>query len=123
MDDSGSVKVKNFVKMKNFLKALSDQLTISKTGTHMGLIVFSTSARVSFTMANSQYYNKTYLKAKIDSIKYTDGSKYTYGILSFSRLRVCVCMCVCMCMCVRVCVCVCVCVRGGWPVYQKTQLE
>ena len=120
MDDSGSVKVKNFVKMKNFVKALSDQLTISKTGTHMGLIVFSTSARVSFTMANSQYYNKTYLKAKIDSIKYTDGSKYTYCILGFSRLRVCVCLCVCVRARARMCVCVCV--RGvggvgGWPAY------
>ncbi|XP_065057183.1 coadhesin-like [Rhopilema esculentum] len=77
MDASTSVKRSNYNKVKIFIKELSEDFEISKTGTHFGILHYSGSAKLDFTMRDSQYYNRINLKAKIDSIPYSYGSTRT----------------------------------------------
>eukprot|EP00794_Sanderia_malayensis_P000211 gene211-827_t len=77
MDASSSVEYDNYLKVKEFIKTLSDSFTISTAGTHFGILHYSGRARLDFVPADTKYHNRIALKAKIDSIIYSYGNTRT----------------------------------------------
>jgi len=77
MDASSSVRRSNYNKVKSFIKDLSDDFTIGASDTRFGIIHYSNSAKLDFTQRDAKYYDRTALKAKIDSIVYSYGGTRT----------------------------------------------
>ena len=50
MDESGSVKDENFVKMRDFVNRLLDNLNVGQNRTHVGVLKFSDSTTLQFHM-------------------------------------------------------------------------
>ena len=87
MDASGSVGYSNYRKMRKFLIELSEYFTISKSGTHFGVIHYSYKSLLDFTPRNSVYWNRETLKAKLGRIVYSRGKKYLYFISHRNHLH------------------------------------
>ena len=73
LDGSGSVKSENFQKAKEFISEFITHFKISPSETHVGMITYSTDAKLEFSMANSTYHHMLALKNKILGISYPDG--------------------------------------------------
>ena len=73
MDASSSVRMENYNKVKDFLKKLSEDFTISTKGTHFGIIHYSSYARLDFRTSDARYQDRMPLKAKISTIIYSYG--------------------------------------------------
>lgn len=63
VDESGSIGSSNFLRIKNFLSDLVDQLTISNTAFHVGLVKFSKTAKTEFEL--ERYSQKYYIKVMV----------------------------------------------------------
>ena len=74
MDASRKIKRKNFLAMKQFVQLLSDDLEISKDGSHLGIIHYSKYPHVDFTPHDAYYYDRKRCRAKIESLVYTKGN-------------------------------------------------
>ena len=79
MDSSGSVKRKNFRKMKRFVRDFANSLEIAPNATQVGVIVFNDMAWVAFNL--STFSTKPPLLAEIDSITYNKGYTNTADAL------------------------------------------
>lgn len=77
MDASSSVRMENYNKVKDFLKKLSEDFTISTKGTHFGIIHYSSYARLDFRTSDARYQDRMPLKAKISTIIYSYGGTRT----------------------------------------------
>ncbi|XP_065057280.1 coadhesin-like [Rhopilema esculentum] len=73
MDASSSVRRRNYLKMKLFIRALADDFGVSPSGTHFGILHYSSYARLDFRPNDARYHNIARLKAKINSIVYSYG--------------------------------------------------
>ncbi|XP_062600299.1 uncharacterized protein LOC134261927 [Saccostrea cucullata] len=71
VDESGSIGSSNFKKMKNFLVNLVDQVTISNTAFHVGLVKFHSSATTVFDL--NRYSQKSSVKRAIQYVGYASG--------------------------------------------------
>lgn len=60
VDESGSIGSSNFLRIKNFLSDLVDQLTITSTAFHVGLVKFNKAAKTEFEL--DRYSQKYYIK-------------------------------------------------------------
>lgn len=60
VDESGSIGRSNFLRIKNFLSDLVDQLTISSTAFRVGLVKFDMTAITEFQL--NQYSQKYHIK-------------------------------------------------------------
>lgn len=85
VDESGSIGSSNFLRIKNFLSDLVDQLTISNTAFHVGLVKFSKTAKTEFEL--ERYSQKYYIKSAIKSMRYNEGgTRIAAGIRTGSTL-------------------------------------
>lgn len=66
----------NWQKTLNAISAIIDNFDVSQTGTHIGLIPYSSSAAVAvpFPTADTRRYNPTSVKEKINSVAQLGGS-------------------------------------------------
>lgn len=63
VDESGSIGSSNFDRIKDFLSDLVDQLTITSTAFHVGLVKFNKRAITEFHL--DQYSQKYYIKVMV----------------------------------------------------------
>ena len=63
VDESGSIGPSNFIRMKNFLRELVDQITISNTAFNVGLVQFHKLARTEFPL--DKYSHKSSVKVPL----------------------------------------------------------
>lgn len=85
VDESGSIGSSNFDRIKDFLSDLVDQLTITSTAFHVGLVKFNKRAITEFHL--DQYSQKYYIKSAIKSMTYNKGStRIAAGIRTGSTL-------------------------------------
>ena len=68
LDSSGSIGNTNFQKVRDFVNAVVNDLEIGPTRTQVGVIVFSSSAAVSFSL--NTYSNRAALSSAVNSIPY-----------------------------------------------------
>lgn len=68
LDSSGSIGNTNFQKVRDFVNAVVNDLEIGPTRTQVGVIVFSSSAAVSFSLKT--YSNRAALSSAVNSIPY-----------------------------------------------------
>jgi len=71
VDASGSIQTKEFDTLKQFLKGVVDYLKIGPAFTHVGLIQYSTSAKMQFSFTTS--YDKEEIKKLVDEVSNTGG--------------------------------------------------
>lgn len=69
MDGSSSIFPEEFVKMKQFIKAVIDHLSICPSLTHIGIIEFSKHAR----MERSFHLDREEIKRLVDEVPHTAG--------------------------------------------------
>lgn len=79
MDSSGSVKRRNFRKMKRFVSNYVDSLAVSPNSTQVGVIVFNDTAWVAFHL--NTFSTKSSLLTEIDDIPYHKGYTNTADAL------------------------------------------
>ena len=79
LDSSGSIGSTNFQKMRNFVNTVVNDLDIGPTRTQVGVIVFSSSASVSFHL--NTYSNRETLTSAVNSIPYLDSGTQTADAL------------------------------------------
>lgn len=85
VDASRSVRGGGFRKSKDFIKFVLQRFKISESGIHVGLIRFSTSARVIFDF--DDYYTTQDINAAIDSMSYEKGGTNTARALRLARYK------------------------------------
>lgn len=73
IDGSGSVRTENFKKAKEFIAEFTTHFQVSPDGTHVGVITYSTNAKLEFSMANSNYHHMLALTNRIKAISYPNG--------------------------------------------------
>ena len=83
VDASKSVKLSGFRRSKEFIKAVLQRFKVSQTNVHVGLILFSTRAKIIFNF--EEHYTKNDLNAAIDAMEWTKGSTYTDRALKLAR--------------------------------------
>lgn len=83
VDASTSVRGGGFRKSKDFIKFVLQRFSISQNGIHVGLIRFSTTARVMFNF--EEHYTNRDINAAIDSMKYVKGGTGTSRALRLAR--------------------------------------
>ena len=79
LDSSGSIGSTNFQKMRNFVKTVINDLDIGPKRTQVGVIVFSSTASISFHL--NAYANRQSLTAAVDRIPYINGGTKTADAL------------------------------------------
>ena len=79
LDSSGSIGSTNFQKMCNFVDTVVNDLDIGPTRTQVGVIVFSSSASVSFHL--NTYSNRETLTSAVNTIPYLNGGTKTADAL------------------------------------------
>ncbi|XP_031563116.1 coadhesin-like [Actinia tenebrosa] len=77
LDGSTSVESDPFKVAIDFIKQLMKYFEISPQGSHVGFILYSTDATLEFKMSDSTYYSYQKLAARLDKIKYPQGSTFT----------------------------------------------
>lgn len=82
LDASGSVGADNFEVMKNFVSNVAGQATVSQAGTHVGVIVFSSSAAVIFYL--NAHQTTSAVQSAVMSIQYTQGGTNFDSALSLA---------------------------------------
>jgi uncharacterized protein YegL len=80
LDGSGSIGANNFKKVKEFVKKVVDFFNIGKSGTHIGVVQYSTKAVTEFNLA--RYFTKSEMKNAVDRIPYQSGWTYTAEALN-----------------------------------------
>lgn len=80
VDGSGSVSLRNFVRIKKFMKDVVSGFDISGKRTQIGLIKYSTRVKTEFSL-NSYNKKKDVLKA-IDRVSYQGGGTNTHAALN-----------------------------------------
>ena len=75
MDESGSVRAHNFVKMKEFVRDLVDQFDIGSNTIRVGVMKYSSGANTEFNL--NSYYDKNAMKNRIMAISYNGGGTNT----------------------------------------------
>ena len=79
LDSSGSIGSTNFQKMRNFVKTVVNDLDIGLRRTQVGVIVFSSTASISFHL--NTYSDRQSLTAAVDRIHYIGGGTKTANAL------------------------------------------
>ena len=85
VDASISVRESGFRKSKHFIKFVLQRFKISESGIHVGLIRFSTTARIIFNF--EEYYTIGDINAAIDSMTYVKGVTNTDRALRLARTK------------------------------------
>ena len=80
LDSSGSIGSTNFQKMRNFVNKVVNDLEIGPTRTQVGVIVFSSSAFISFNL--STYSSRETLTSAVNQITYSGGGTNTAQALN-----------------------------------------
>lgn len=86
MDGSGSIEhfgSGNFNRCKKFAKDMVNNFEVSNSGTHVGLLLFSSSASVIFAL--DKYYDIASIEKAIDGIEYPEGGTYIGNALSMTK--------------------------------------
>lgn len=83
MDSSRSVRINGFRRSKEFIKNVLRRFKISREGTHVGLIRFSTHATKIFGF--EEYFSQSEVEAAIDKMKYRKGGTNTEKALNMAR--------------------------------------
>lgn len=77
IDGSISVGSENFKKSQEFLSELVGHLSVSPEGTHVGAIVYGSTATVKFNLAKSEYHTLSKLQAAIKAFDFPGGGTRT----------------------------------------------
>lgn len=72
-----SVGMDNFRKSLEFLSDLVDHLSVSPQGTHVGAIVYGSTATVKFNLAKSEYHSLSKLQGAIKAFDFPGGETRT----------------------------------------------
>ena len=86
IDGSGSIEMYgkgNYQKVKDFVKSVVQGFDVSLVGTHMGVVLYSTTPEVVFGF--KKYYDKASVLADIDSMYYPGRSTRTGMALGLAR--------------------------------------
>lgn len=83
IDASGSMGDEDFAKAKRFVKALTASFKVSYKGTHVGVIRYSTQAKVMFNF--NSYFTHDEVNDAIDDIEYIEGGTRTELALHLAR--------------------------------------
>lgn len=86
MDGSGSIEhfgAGNFNRCKKFAKDMVHNFEVSKSGTHVGLVLFSSTASVIFTL--DEHYDIASIDKAIDDIVYPEGGTYIGNALDLTK--------------------------------------
>ncbi|CAB3986054.1 protocadherin Fat 4-like, partial [Paramuricea clavata] len=86
LDGSGSVRANNFGKVKEFVKKVVDFFNIGTTGTHIGVVQFSTKPVTEFNLI--RHFTKSGMKNAVDRIPYRRGYTYTADALNHLRSKI-----------------------------------
>ena len=86
LDGSGSVGWDNFQKEKEFVKKVVDFFNIGRTGTHIGVVQYSTNTVAEFNLVT--YFTKSEMKQAVDRIPYQSGWTFTAEALKFLRNQI-----------------------------------
>ncbi|XP_030606772.1 matrilin-2 [Archocentrus centrarchus] len=79
IDGSKSLGPANFELVKQFVNSIVDSLDISKTGTHVGLLQYSTKVRTEFTLG--QYTTAQHIKRAVNRMQYMGRGSMTGSAL------------------------------------------
>lgn len=79
LDGSGSVSSDNFIQSKDFIKNMTKQFNISQTDSHVGVVLFATSASLVFNF--NQYYDIQSINNAVDNINQPNGYTNIDGAL------------------------------------------
>lgn len=79
IDGSKSLGPANFELVKQFVNGIVDSLDISRTGTHVGLIQYSTKVRTEFTL--NQYMTAQHIKQAVSRMQYMGRGSMTGSAL------------------------------------------
>jgi len=88
IDGSGSVGKANFDKGLTFFADLVSHLAVSPQGTHVGAIVYESSAYLKFNLKKSEYHTLSKLKDAIKAFKYTGGGTRTDRALEMAANKI-----------------------------------
>ena len=86
IDGSGSIEYYgkgNYQKVKDFVKSVVQGLDVSLDGTHVGVVLYSSTAEVVFGF--KKHYDKASMLAEIDNMYYPGRSTYTGKALRLAR--------------------------------------
>uniref|UniRef100_A0A3Q4G937 Matrilin 2 n=1 Tax=Neolamprologus brichardi TaxID=32507 RepID=A0A3Q4G937_NEOBR len=79
IDGSKSLGPNNFELVKQFVNSIVDSLDISKTGTHVGLLQYSSKVRTEFTLG--QYSTAQHIKSAVNRMRYMGRGSMTGSAL------------------------------------------
>ena len=85
LDSSGSIGSTDFQTIRSFVNTFVSRLEIGPTRSQVGVIVFSTSATVQFSLAT--YSNRFSLTSAVNSIRYIGGGTDTADALTLLARR------------------------------------
>jgi len=83
VDDSGSIGIDNFARVKTFISRLVGRLDIDSGNTRVGIVTFSTGIRTVFNLSDHQ--SVTSLQTNISSLSYYGGRTETAEALAYVR--------------------------------------
>ena len=86
IDGSGSIESAgqgNYQKVKDFVKSVVQGFAVSLEGTHVGVVLYSTTAEVVFGF--KKHYDKAGVLAEIDNMRYPGAQRYTGKALDLAR--------------------------------------
>lgn len=86
LDNSGSVGLENFVKVKDFVKSVIDFFNIGPDGTHVAVVTYDTETQIEFKLL--EYFTKNELRNAVDDIEYNGFLTYTGEALNTVRQQV-----------------------------------
>ncbi|CAH3172036.1 unnamed protein product [Porites lobata] len=88
IDGSGSVGKANFDKGLTFFADLVSHLAVSPQGTHVGAIVYESSAYLKFNLKKSEYHTLSKLKDAIKALRYPGGGTRTDRALEMAANKI-----------------------------------
>jgi uncharacterized protein YegL len=86
LDNSGSVGLENFIKVKDFVKRVIDYFNIGADGTHVSVVTYGTNTHVEFNLV--KYFTKNESRNAVDDIEYGGFLSYTGEALNTVRQKV-----------------------------------
>ncbi|CAB3988505.1 protocadherin Fat 4-like [Paramuricea clavata] len=86
LDNSGTVGVENFEKVKDFVKRVINVFNIGADGTHVSVVTYGTYTHIEFNLV--KYFTKNELRNAVDDIKYNGSLTYTGEALNTVRQKV-----------------------------------